>query len=187
MQAQKAEGTRDLIGAEMRAWQKMQQIAAGVFEPFGFKPIETPAIEQVDVFVHGIGQSTDVVRKGNVPRVQRCQPGARLCRRAPTPNSSPSSAWHFAPRARPAWCAPSSRTIWCPRAPRRLRLTTPRPCSAAGVPRRAACASSTRWASSGSALPIRRQTPSASSCSWSSTSAWASIFPSFVCSHQLDG
>ena len=36
MQAQKAEGTRDLIGAEMRAWQKMQQIAAGVFEPFGF-------------------------------------------------------------------------------------------------------------------------------------------------------
>ncbi len=63
MQAQKAEGTRDLIGAEMRAWQKMQQIAAGVFEPFGFKPIETPAIEQVDVFVHGIGQSTDVVRK----------------------------------------------------------------------------------------------------------------------------
>ena len=63
MQAQKAEGTRDLIGAEMRAWQKMQQIAAGVFEPVGFKPIETPAIEQVDVFVHGIGQSTDVVRK----------------------------------------------------------------------------------------------------------------------------
>ena len=63
MQAQKAEGTRDLIGAEMRAWQKMQLIAAGVFEPFGFKPIETPAIEQVDVFVHGIGQSTDVVRK----------------------------------------------------------------------------------------------------------------------------
>ena len=63
MQAQKAEGTRDLIGAEMRAWQKMQQIVAGVFEPFGFKPIETPAIEQVDVFVHGIGQSTDVVRK----------------------------------------------------------------------------------------------------------------------------
>ena len=42
MQAQKAEGTRDLIGAEMRAWQKMQQIAAGVFEPFGFKPIESP-------------------------------------------------------------------------------------------------------------------------------------------------
>ncbi len=27
------------------------------------RAVETPAIEQVDVFVHGIGQSTDVVRK----------------------------------------------------------------------------------------------------------------------------
>ena len=63
MQAQKAEGTKDLIGREMRAWQRMQEVAASVFEPYGFAPIETPAIEQVDVFVHGIGQSTDVVRK----------------------------------------------------------------------------------------------------------------------------
>ena len=63
MQAQKAEGTKDLYGHDMRAWQKMQQVAAEVFGPYGFEPIETPAIEQVDVFVHGIGQSTDVVRK----------------------------------------------------------------------------------------------------------------------------
>lgn len=154
MQAQKAEGTRDLIGAEMRAWQKMQQIAAGVFEPFGFKPIETPAIEQVDVFVHGIGQSTDVVRK----EMFRVFSGANLERvftEGTDTKLKPKQRLHFAPRARPAWCAPSSRTIWCPRAPRRLRRTTPRPCSAASVPRRAACASSTRWASSGSALPIR--------------------------------
>ncbi len=63
MQAQKAEGTKDLIGREMRAWQKMQEVAARVFGPYGFDAIETPAIEQLDVFVHGIGQSTDVVRK----------------------------------------------------------------------------------------------------------------------------
>ena len=63
MQAQRAEGTKDLIGREMRAWQKMQEVAAGVFGPYGFEPVETPAIEQLDVFVHGIGQSTDVVRK----------------------------------------------------------------------------------------------------------------------------
>ena len=73
MQAQKAEGTKDLIGSEMRAWQHMQEVAASVFEPYGFEPIETPAIEQVDVFVHGIGQSTDVV-----PRVL----GRQLCARA---------------------------------------------------------------------------------------------------------
>ncbi|HJG37249.1 histidine--tRNA ligase [Enorma phocaeensis] len=63
MQAQKAEGTKDLIGREMRAWLRMQDVAAEVFGPYGFEPVETPAIEQVDVFVHGIGQSTDVVRK----------------------------------------------------------------------------------------------------------------------------
>ena len=63
MQAQRAEGTKDLIGRDMRAWQKMQRVAAEVFEPYGFDPVETPAIEQLDVFVHGIGQSTDVVRK----------------------------------------------------------------------------------------------------------------------------
>ena len=63
MQAQRAEGTKDLMGREMRAWQKMQNVAASVFGPYGFEPVETPAIEQLDVFVHGIGQSTDVVRK----------------------------------------------------------------------------------------------------------------------------
>ena len=58
MQAQKAEGTKDLIGRDMRAWQQMQEVAAEVFGVYGFA-----AIEQVDVFVHGIGQSTAVVRK----------------------------------------------------------------------------------------------------------------------------
>ena len=63
MQAQRAEGTKDLIGRDMRAWQRMQEVAAATFGPYGFDAIETPAIEQLDVFVHGIGQSTDVVRK----------------------------------------------------------------------------------------------------------------------------
>ncbi|MBY4797455.1 histidine--tRNA ligase [Collinsella sp. AGMB00827] len=63
MRAQKAEGTRDLIGDEMRAWTRMQEAAAAVFHPYGFDEVETPAIEQLDVFVHGIGESTDVVRK----------------------------------------------------------------------------------------------------------------------------
>ena len=62
MQAQRAEGTKDLIGRDMRAWQRMQAVAADVFGPYGFDAVETPAIEQLDVFVHGIGQSTDVVR-----------------------------------------------------------------------------------------------------------------------------
>ena len=100
MQAQKAEGTKDLIGREMRAWQRMQRVAAEVFGPYGFEPVETPAIEQVDVFVHGIGQSTDVVRKEMLAPTLSAR-----SRRARMRGSRPSSASRFVPRARPAWCA----------------------------------------------------------------------------------
>lgn len=61
--ANKAEGTEDLFGARMRAWERMQQVARTTFETYGFSAIETPAMEQVATFVHGIGESTDVVRK----------------------------------------------------------------------------------------------------------------------------
>lgn len=61
--AQKIQGTEDLFGGYMRAWQRMQDVARDLFGAYGFDMIETPAIEQVDTFVHGIGESTDVVRK----------------------------------------------------------------------------------------------------------------------------
>ena len=61
--AQKVQGTEDLYGGYMRAWQRMQDEARELFGAYGFDMIETPAIEQVDTFVHGIGESTDVVRK----------------------------------------------------------------------------------------------------------------------------
>ena len=60
---QKVQGTEDLYGGYMRAWQHMQDVARELFGAYGFDMIETPAIEQVDTFVHGIGESTDVVRK----------------------------------------------------------------------------------------------------------------------------
>ena len=61
--AQRVQGTEDLFGGYMRAWQRMQETANTVFGAYGFDMIETPAIEQVATFVHGIGESTDVVRK----------------------------------------------------------------------------------------------------------------------------
>ena len=60
--AKKAQGTEDLYGDYMRAWQRMQDVARELFGAYGFDMIETPAMEQVDTFVHGIGESTDVVR-----------------------------------------------------------------------------------------------------------------------------
>ena len=61
--AQRVLGTEDLFGGYMRAWQHMTDVARELFGAYGFDAIETPAIEQVDTFVHGIGESTDVVRK----------------------------------------------------------------------------------------------------------------------------
>ena len=61
--ANKIQGTEDLFGDYMRAWQHMQDVARELFGAYGFDAIETPAIEQVDTFVHGIGEATDVVRK----------------------------------------------------------------------------------------------------------------------------
>ena len=61
--AQRIQGTEDLYGGYMRGWQRMQDTARELFGTYGFDMIETPAIEQQDTFVHGIGESTDVVRK----------------------------------------------------------------------------------------------------------------------------
>ncbi len=61
--AQRVQGTEDLFGGYMRAWQHMTDVARELFDAYGFDLIETPALEQVDTFVHGIGESTDVVRK----------------------------------------------------------------------------------------------------------------------------
>ena len=61
--AQRIQGTEDLYGGYMRSWQRMCDIARELFGAYGFNAIETPAIEQVATFTHGIGESTDVVRK----------------------------------------------------------------------------------------------------------------------------
>lgn len=61
--AQRVQGTEDLFGGYMRAWQRMCDVGRELFGAYGFDAIETPALEQVDTFVHGIGESTDVVRK----------------------------------------------------------------------------------------------------------------------------
>ncbi len=63
MQVQRAQGTEDLYGPYMRSWLKVQEIAGDLFDCYGFDLIETPVMEQVDTFVHGIGEATDVVRK----------------------------------------------------------------------------------------------------------------------------
>ena len=57
------EGTRDLLPDEALFWNQFKQTAAEVFGRYGYLPIETPVMEQTELFVRGIGEATDVVSK----------------------------------------------------------------------------------------------------------------------------
>ncbi|MCL1848020.1 MAG: histidine--tRNA ligase [Coriobacteriia bacterium] len=56
-------GTADLYGRQAQAWNSIRQAAFDFFAGYGYQPIETPTFEQLDVFVRGIGEATDVVGK----------------------------------------------------------------------------------------------------------------------------
>ena len=57
------EGTRDLLPDEALFWNQFKQTAAEVFGTYGYLPIDTPIMEQTELFVRGIGEATDVVSK----------------------------------------------------------------------------------------------------------------------------
>lgn len=57
------EGTRDLLPDEALFWNQFKQTAAEVFGTYGYLPIDTPIMEQTELFVRGIGKATDVVSK----------------------------------------------------------------------------------------------------------------------------
>ena len=57
------EGTRDLLPDEALFWNQFKQTAAEVFGAYGYLPVETPIMEQTELFVRGIGEATDVVSK----------------------------------------------------------------------------------------------------------------------------
>ncbi len=57
------EGTRDLLPEEASFWSAFVERAHSIFGNYGYEPIDTPIIEQTELFVRGIGEATDVVSK----------------------------------------------------------------------------------------------------------------------------
>ena len=57
------EGTKDLLPDEAAFWNEFKDTARRVFGAYGYRYMETPLIEQTDLFVRGIGEATDVVSK----------------------------------------------------------------------------------------------------------------------------
>ncbi len=56
-------GMRDLMNEEYYAFQGFFEKAQEIAVYYGFKPIDTPILEQEDIFTTGIGEGTDIVDK----------------------------------------------------------------------------------------------------------------------------
>lgn len=56
-------GTKDILPDEINIWQHIENLFHSTFKKFGYCEIRTPIFEQTDLFVRGIGGSTDIVSK----------------------------------------------------------------------------------------------------------------------------
>jgi histidyl-tRNA synthetase len=56
-------GMRDVLPAEWPLWEKVYRVAKETAEFYNFARIETPVLEQADLFVRGVGEATDIVEK----------------------------------------------------------------------------------------------------------------------------
>ncbi|HEX5590997.1 MAG TPA: histidine--tRNA ligase [Candidatus Limnocylindrales bacterium] len=56
-------GTRDLLPDEAARFLRFARVARELTDRYGYRPIETPLIEQAAVFERGIGEVTDVIEK----------------------------------------------------------------------------------------------------------------------------
>ena len=60
---QKLKGTRDILPGEVEKWQFVEKKAKEIFENYGYSQIRVPIIESTDLFLRGVGETTDVVQK----------------------------------------------------------------------------------------------------------------------------
>ncbi|WP_317856195.1 histidine--tRNA ligase [Chakrabartyella piscis] len=60
---QLVKGTKDIMGAEVKLWQDIEKRMRTICETFGIGEIRTPAFEFTELFVRGVGETTDIVQK----------------------------------------------------------------------------------------------------------------------------
>ncbi len=60
---QAPKGMRDILPQDMPLWEKFEKEAKQIAEFYNFSKIETPVLENLDLFVRGIGEGTDIVEK----------------------------------------------------------------------------------------------------------------------------
>ncbi len=56
-------GTKDILPAESYKWQYVEGIMRDVCARFGYREIRTPVFEHTELFLRGVGDTTDIVQK----------------------------------------------------------------------------------------------------------------------------
>ncbi|MGH9464221.1 MAG: ATP phosphoribosyltransferase regulatory subunit, partial [Thermoanaerobaculia bacterium] len=60
---QNVKGTRDLHWPETCRWSRVEAKAREVFAAYGYREIRTPILEDTELFVRSVGETTDIVGK----------------------------------------------------------------------------------------------------------------------------
>ena len=56
-------GMRDILPAQVGAWQRLEKTAAECFRLYGYGEIRTPIVERLELFNRQLGENTDLVQK----------------------------------------------------------------------------------------------------------------------------
>ena len=56
-------GTHDVIGDEANLYSNVENVMRFVAEQFSFNEVRPPVLEHSELFIRGVGESSDVVRK----------------------------------------------------------------------------------------------------------------------------
>ena len=60
---QNPKGTYDVLPNESYRWQYIEKVVKEICEKFGFSEIRTPTFEYTELFIRGVGETTDIVNK----------------------------------------------------------------------------------------------------------------------------
>jgi len=60
---QKPRGTQDIYGANVKYWHYIEAVARTLSDHYQYEEIRTPLFESFDLFVRGVGESSDIVSK----------------------------------------------------------------------------------------------------------------------------
>ena len=56
-------GTKDVLPSESGRWQYIESKARDICARFGYREIRTPVFEHTELFLRGVGDTTDIVQK----------------------------------------------------------------------------------------------------------------------------